>query len=149
MKEREPLEKHIGYWLRFVSNQVSLAFANELAAYDVSIAEWVMLNFVSVQTQSLVVIAKEIGMTKGAASKVLDKLFHKQLIDRTESVNDRRYLTISLSEKGRGILPHLMKVADENDHYFFGHLSKEEKNIIIKFLKEIVSINQWKNIPVD
>lgn len=142
------LEKHIGYWLRFVSDQVSLAFANELASYDMSVAEWVVLNLLEEQVQTPAVIAKRIGLTRGAISKVLDKLVQKQLIHRVESSDDRRYQQISLSKKGKEILPSLMAVADRNDHRYFGHLSKSEKNAIVKLLMEIAAINQWNDIPI-
>jgi DNA-binding MarR family transcriptional regulator len=143
------LEKHIGYWLRFVSNHVSLGFANELAAHDMSVAEWVVLNLLSEQTQSPAIIAKIVGLTRGATSKVLDKLFNKQLIDRVESLVDRRYQQISLSKKGKALLPHLTAIADQNDHHFFGHFSKSEKDQIVKLLTEIAAKNQWKNIPIN
>ena len=149
MKRSPNLEKHIGYWLRFVSNHVSLAFANKLASYDISVAEWVVLNFLSEQPQSPATIAKMIGLTRGATSKVLDKLFNKHLVDRTESLTDRRYLQISLTEKGAQILPELMQVADANDQHFFGHLSKIEKKKILEFLIEIVSKSKLKNIPIN
>ena len=77
--------------MRFVSNHVSLGFANELASHDMSVAEWVVLNLLSEQTQSPAIIAKMVGLTRGATSKVLDKLFNKQLIDRVKSLVDRRF----------------------------------------------------------
>ncbi len=39
-----PLSAHLGYWLRFVSNHVSYAFARKLANKDVTAAEWVVLH---------------------------------------------------------------------------------------------------------
>lgn len=148
MKKTSNLEKHIGYWLRFVSDQVSLAFANQLASYDISVAEWVVLNLLDEQVQAPAVIAKQIGITRGATSKVLDKLFQKQLINRVESSDDRRSQQISLSKKGKKILPSLMAVADQNDQHYFGHLSKLEKDKILKFLMGLVLRNQWKDIPI-
>jgi hypothetical protein len=38
------LQDHLGYWLRYVSNQVSHAFSVKLAAREVTVAEWVMLR---------------------------------------------------------------------------------------------------------
>jgi hypothetical protein len=40
-----------------------------------------------------------------------------------------------------------MTVADENELQFFGHLSKKEKDEMIKLLYGIVSKNQLKEIP--
>ena len=38
------LEDHLGYWLRYVSNQVSHAFSLKVAAREVTVAEWVTLR---------------------------------------------------------------------------------------------------------
>ena len=38
------LQDHTGYWLRFVSNHVSQAFARAIEARGVSVAEWVVLR---------------------------------------------------------------------------------------------------------
>ena len=42
--ELSPLESHLGYWLRYVSNHVSHAFALKVAARGVTVAEWVVLR---------------------------------------------------------------------------------------------------------
>jgi hypothetical protein len=42
--EPSSLESHLGYWLRYVSNHVSHAFALKLAALEVTAAEWVVLR---------------------------------------------------------------------------------------------------------
>ena len=38
------MQDHLGYWLRYVSNQVSHSFSLKLAARDVTVAEWVVLR---------------------------------------------------------------------------------------------------------
>ena len=42
--ELSSLESHLGYWIRYVSNHVSHAFALKLAAVGVTVAEWVVLR---------------------------------------------------------------------------------------------------------
>ena len=41
------LEKHLGYWLRRVSNAVSGEFARALQEKQISVAEWVLLSVLS------------------------------------------------------------------------------------------------------
>ena len=38
------LTAHVGYWLRYVSNHVSHAFARKLEREGVTVAEWVILR---------------------------------------------------------------------------------------------------------
>ncbi len=79
-----PLEAHLGYWLRFVSNQVSQSFGRKLAAIDVSVAEWVVLRELLTATRWFrASCARKIGMTRGAVSKIMDRLEAKSLLTRT------------------------------------------------------------------
>lgn len=38
------LTAHLGYWLRYVSNHVSQAFARKVEANGVTVAEWVLMR---------------------------------------------------------------------------------------------------------
>ena len=61
------LETHLGYWLRYVSNHVSQAFARKVEARGVTVAEWVVLRELYDADDALPArIAERIGMTRGA-----------------------------------------------------------------------------------
>lgn len=60
------LKKHVGFWLRFVSNHVSNAFARKLLASGVTVAEWaVMREMFDDEETSPDLLAERIGMTRG------------------------------------------------------------------------------------
>ena len=44
MPDISNLTDHTGYWLRVVSNAVSVAFARKLAERGVTVAEWVFVR---------------------------------------------------------------------------------------------------------
>jgi MarR family transcriptional regulator, lower aerobic nicotinate degradation pathway regulator len=145
-----PLEAHLGYWLRFVSNQVSHAFSLKLAARGVSAAEWVVLRqLYECEAMAPSVLAERIGMTRGAISKLVDRLEAKALVARTTSDEDRRYQALAITTKGRGLLPKLAALADENDAAFFGHLDAAEQESIKRVMREIVRRHGLKSVPVD
>src|SRR5690349_1400157 len=123
-----PLEAHLGYWLRFVSNQVSQSFERKLSALDVSVGEWVVLRELF-DGEALVPseLAGKIGMTRGAVSKIMDRLEAKSLITRSANQKDRRFQAVTLSAKGRALVPRLAALADRNDWEFFGHLKAAER----------------------
>lgn len=145
-----PLEAHLGYWLRFVSNQVSHSFSLKLAARDVTVAEWVVLRELY-ECGRLVPsnLADRIGMTRGAISKLVDRLAVKALVTRTADAGDRRYQELALTAKGRALVPKLAALADQNDAEFFGHLSAAEQASIKSMMKEIVYRLGLKSVPVD
>ena len=62
-------------------------------------------------------------MTRGAVSKLVERLLKKKLMVRSCSEGDRRYQTIELTAAGKRFVPILSQLADENDREFFGHLT--------------------------
>ncbi|APR76317.1 Transcriptional regulator, MarR family protein [Minicystis rosea] len=148
--EVSPLEAHLGYWLRFVSNHVSHAFSVKLAARDVTVAEWVILRELyereSVAPSKL---AGDLAMTRGAISKLVDRLSSKDLVSRAQGEGDRRYQAVALTAAGRALVPVLAALADENDAAFFGHLSPDERAHIEGVLREIIRRRGLTTVPVD
>jgi DNA-binding MarR family transcriptional regulator len=144
------LEDHLGYWLRFVSNQVSQAFAAKLTAHDVSVAEWVTLReLFDVEALAPSELAEKLGMTRGAITKLADRLIGKRLIARRAGEEDRRYQTLALTQAGRELVPQLAAVADRNDAEFFGRLTKEDRAHIEKIMRGIVQRRGLTSVPVD
>ena len=117
------LPDHLGYWLRLVSNQVSTSFARRLADEDVTVAEWVILRLIygahGIAPNKL---AAATGMTRGAISKIADRLVGKGLVQRSDRPDDGRMQALALSARGKRLVPRLAAMADENDRHFFGVL---------------------------
>ncbi len=114
------LESHTGFWLRFVSNHVSHAFARKLLDHEVTAAEWVVLRSMYGRSEiSPSAIADLTGLTRGAISKLIDRLLAKKLLTREDRTDDRRYQDVALTPRGQQLVPVLASVADENDKEFF------------------------------
>jgi DNA-binding MarR family transcriptional regulator len=144
------LETHLGYWLRFVSNHVSHAFSLKLQTRDVTVAEWVVLrDLFDGDGMPPSALADRLGMTRGAISKLADRLIAKEFIERTASTEDRRQQTLSLTSAGRKLVPALSALADRNDAEFFGHLKPAERAALEKTLRDIVRRHDLKTIPTE
>ena len=144
------LDAHLGYWLRFVSNQVSHAFALKLTTCGVTVAEWVVLRTLfDVAGMMQSALADRMGMTRGAISKLADRLAAKALLERFGDAGDRRTQTLRLTESGRKLVPVLAALADKNDTEFFGHLSKHDRRSLESVLKAVVERKALRSIPVD
>jgi DNA-binding MarR family transcriptional regulator len=137
-----PLEAHLGYWLRFVSNQVSHAFSLKLNACDVTVAEWVVLRELY-ECESMAPSAL------AEISKLADRLAAKALISKTADDVDRRYQSLALAARGRGLVPKLAALADRNDAEFFGHLTSAERDRIVSVMRDIVRRHGLNTVPVD
>lgn len=143
------LEDHAGYWLRFVSNHVSQAFARRVEAEGVTVAEWVVLRgLLDADDAQPSDLAERLGMSRGAISKLVDRVCEKGLVARNRRSDDQRRQSIGLTRAGRKLTPKLARLADENDREFFGHLAAAERARLVDLLRDIVRRNQWKEQPV-
>jgi DNA-binding MarR family transcriptional regulator len=144
------LRSHLGFWLRFVSNHVSNAFARRILDRGVTVAEWVVLremygrNEVAPST-----LADEIGMTRGAVSKLIDRLVGKRLVTRQDRSDDRRFQDVGLTAAGRRLVPALASIADQNDMEFFLPLSARERELLAALLKKLVQAHNLHKIPTE
>ena len=144
------LKKHAGFWLRFVSNHVSHAFARKLLASGVTVAEWVVMReMFDDETTSPGVLAERIGMTRGGVSKLVDRLVAKKFVTRRDRSDDRRFQSIALTATGRRLIPQLAALADQNDDDFFHPLSMEERAALIATMKKLVQAHGLQTLPTE
>lgn len=143
-----PLEAHLGFWLRFVSNHVSISFQQLLEAKGVSVTEWVALRTLWTQDETThAELIQTLHMTKGAASKVVSRLVEKGLAERQFADGRAREQSLVLTPTGKTLVPKLAALADANDEHFFGHLPAKERNALMKTMQALVRHHQLKDLP--
>jgi len=144
------LESHIGYWLRFVSNHVSASFRKLLAATGISVTEWVVLRTLFDKAPTThAELVQELGITKGTASKVISRLEERGLAKRRLARGRLREQVLTLTARGKKLVPELCALADQNDALFFGHLHQHDRTSLINLLRELVSHHQLKEVPIE
>jgi DNA-binding MarR family transcriptional regulator len=144
------LEAHLGYWLRFVSNHVSHAFKVKVEHHGVTVAEWVLCRALfdeeGIKPSQL---AAKVGLTRGAISKLLERLAAKHLVLVRGDDTDGRAQAITLTPAGRRLVPKLAALADQNDAEAFGHLTVEQREALYSTLAGIVDRLGLRTTPVD
>ena len=149
IEQVSPLEAHLGFWMRFVSNRVSEEFRAGVEEWGVSVTEWVALRTLydaaDTNHRSL---TEALGMTKGAVSKVIARLEQKGLVARRGSEADARVLNVKLTRAGRKLVPRLAELADRNDARFFGHLPEAKQAELRELLEEMVRLHHLRKVPV-
>lgn len=144
-----PLSAHLGFWLRWVSNEVSGAFARRLSTLGVSVTEWVLLReLFDAWDLAPSDLAASMGMTRGAISKVADRLLARGLLLRAPDPVDGRSHRLSLSPAGRALVPRLAALADENDAAYFGALDPASRRMLEQVLRDIVTTHQLTRPPL-
>ena len=144
------LTAHLGYWLRFVSNHVSQAFARKVEAHGVTVAEWVLMRQL-LEEKALAPsrLAERMGMTRGAISKLADRLIAKSMLVRAADPEDGRAQTLALTSAGRALVPELAGLADANDAEFFDHLAPDDRAALLRILRRVVETRGLRSVPVD
>lgn len=144
------LDAHVGYWLRAVSNHVSHAFKAKVERHGVTVAEWVVLRALldgdGVKPSAL---ATTLGLTRGAISKLVDRLVAKELVSIQSDATDGRSHLVTLKPSGRRLIPKLAALADENDEEAFGHLDPAQREALLATLKLVVGHLGLRGAPVD
>jgi DNA-binding MarR family transcriptional regulator len=144
------LESHLGYWLRRVSNSVSGQFAQSLHVRQTSVAEWVLLRQLYERQQATPgELAEASTMTRGAISKIVDKLQAKGWIKSRVNPKDSRGQILSLTPVGKRNLPELAEIADQNDEQFFACLDAGERSALRRLLSKVVEHHHLRDVPVD
>ncbi|MEI9928387.1 MAG: MarR family transcriptional regulator [Sphingomonas sp.] len=132
-----------------MSNHVSHEFARKLADRGVTVAEWVVLRELFGQPPiGPSRLAERLGLTRGAISKLADRLLAKRLLVRDDGAGDLRMHTLALSREGAALVPLIAELADRNDAEFFDALTAEERATMERTLKGIVARRGLKSIPV-
>lgn len=145
-----PLSAHLGYWLRYVSNHVSHAFARKVEGRGVTVAEWVVLReLYEGEGTAPGKLAGRLGLTPGAVSKLVARLAGKGLVEVRPDPRDGRGQVLALAVEGRRLVPELAALADANEEEFFGHLSAGERAQIEALLRDIVERRRLTSVPVD
>lgn len=115
-----------------------------------TVSEWVALrSLYALESSTTSALVNALGMTKGAVTKVVDRLVHKGLVARAPDPTDGRIQRVALTRAGRGLVPKLAALADANDEHFFGHLSPQERRALVKTLHEVVTRHGLTRIPTE
>ena len=144
------LSAHLGFWMRMVSNHVSHAFAAKLAKKEVTVAEWSLMRTLDGQAPTPPShLAGEMGITRGAITKLADRLIAKSLIVRQPSADDGRAQTLMLTKRGIELAPDLAALADLNDAEFFESLTAGERETLERLLRRLAERGHMTAIPIE
>lgn len=144
------IEAHLGFWLRRVSNNVSSSFIRSLKNRQASAAEWVLLRELYGREEATSTgMAETLAMTRGAVSKIVDKLKAKGWIAVRSTPVDGRVQILSLTRSGRRVVPVFARIADQNDERFFRCLTASERDVLRKLLAKLAECHQIRDVPLE
>lgn len=115
-----------------------------------TVSEWVALRTLWSQDEATHTdLIEALGMTKGAASKVVSRLEEKGLAQRQLAEGRAREQVLVLTGAGKVLVPKLAALADANDAHFFGHLPPGERQGLVAAMQSLVQYHQLRDFPTE
>lgn len=139
----EPLRLHTlpGFWLRCLNASLNNNLQALLKDADAGIAvsEWIVLSILSERPKiSINDLAHFAGMHQAPVSRIVEKLTQKSLVLRTTSAEDRRSVSVELTEEGKQLRDRLHGVGKSNAEINFSCLDDEEYNAFMATIKKVL-----------
>jgi DNA-binding MarR family transcriptional regulator len=142
-------ESYLAHWLKVTHRQISIRFGYELRMWEMSPAEWAVLReMYRPRRLSPVVLAEVTGISKGTASKLVDRLVQRGLVEKMTSEFDARVRGVQLTSRGEVVVRSLAQSEEDVDREFFGPLPQKTRAKLMQILKEI-AFAQRRCISID
>jgi len=87
-------------------------------------------------------VAKELGITMGAGTNVMDKLVEGSLVERRRSGTDRRVVKVTLTPQGTALVQGCCEGLAEFWSNVLGELTLEERRELFKIYHKIMDLTE-------
>jgi DNA-binding MarR family transcriptional regulator len=143
-------QSHLNYWLKLAETRFSANFSHELQHWGIIASEWAALRELYRPTPlSPLDVGRALGMSKGGASKLIDRLVNKGLVTKKVSQFDRRHRAVRLTQYGRSIVPLLAYCEQTTHGRFFRRLPEKGRERLMEALQRTLGaeekdyMDQW------
>ncbi|MCS4467967.1 MarR family transcriptional regulator [Clostridium botulinum] len=117
-----------------------IAFRGEYEKYGVS--EIHCIDFIGkIENPNVTKISENMNMTRGAISKICKKLLNNKLIDKYKKPENDKEIYFKLTKSGEELYKcHEIKHKkwEERNNNFFKNVDREEQEIVVSFLKNLI-----------
>lgn len=111
---------------------------DEISKNNLGITEFSVLEVLFYHgKQTIQQIGNRILISSGSMTYVIDKLEQKGIIKRNDCKEDRRVIHITLTAEGMEMMENIMPKYQELVDSFFGDLTSDEAELMVKYLKKV------------
>lgn len=133
-------DQSVGYLMRKVLSSILAEADGQLAAYDLTHAQWLPLyKLVMNEGHTVAGLSRELALDPGTMTRALDRLEAKGLVRRERSTQDRRVVHLVLTDEGRQVARQVPAVLAD---VLNGHLSgftEAEWQQLLQFLHRMLA----------
>jgi len=88
-------------------------------------------------TSSMGELSKRLRINQGVATRMVDRLLEKDMVERERATNDRRVVLVSPTKKGNRVVQDIERLNREKMVELFRRVSARERADLLALLKEI------------
>lgn len=127
----------IGRQLNFAAGAASAVCSKLLEPHGLTLAQWVVLQSIWRNGDlSVKEIAKLTGNAPPAASRIIDRMVSAGLVERQPDENDRRAVTVNVTDKGEALRP-LISVYEQVNAVLLANLSEAQIAQLYNLLEQV------------
>lgn len=128
----------IGGLISRVKLKMFEALEAELAPYDITAAQYMILVGLANGIDSASGLCKGWSYDPGAMTRMLDRLEKKGLVGRVRCPDDRRIVRLALTEEGKAVYPKLIASAAQVANRCLAGFTKSEAQQLEAFLQRMI-----------
>lgn len=130
---------NLGYLLNRCAAKMASRFAEELAPYDISLAQWGALLAIFEKTEaSPSDVAGRVGINRGATTRLIARMEAKGFIERRSNDADGRSVMLSLTPEMQRRMPELIGLSKQVNSDALAELSDAEAETLLRTLSKLL-----------
>lgn len=137
------LSQCINYLLTTAQHAVFQEMSGRLSVYDITPVQYGVLYCLWMKNKTNPKeIAEELKLENSTISGVLERMEKKELIVRKISKEDRRFVEIRLTDKGKGLQEPVLRTVEEVNRDVLSVMSEQEQETLKNSLRLLAGIEQ-------
>lgn len=129
-----------GRLLRRLDKIMSTYVESKFVGLDLSFQQWVALKVVrDGKVSNAGELARELGITTGATTRMIDLLEARGLLARHRGADDRRVVQVAITEAGRAVVLTLQEHVVSSWNEVLADFSQQEADILVGLLTRLLA----------
>lgn len=135
------LEECVNYLLTTAQHSVFLRMTEKLSVYDITPIQYAVLYCLWENDKgSPKEIAERLKLENSTISGILERMEKKDLIERNISKEDRRFIQVQLTEKGKELEDAVLNAVEEVNSEVMAKFTDEESSVLKAHLRALAGI---------
>jgi DNA-binding MarR family transcriptional regulator len=149
MSSAKQFESVMRAWFEVFMNRSNEEFVRFLKRNELNFAQYGVLMRLHHHADCAVSdLSKPFGITMPGASQLVDKLVQEGLVERTESMHDRRMKQLELTSHGRALVRASLDARLDWTHKLSAALAPERRENIVQAISDLVAAAQDLEEPL-